>query len=97
MAVLGLAPDDDDGQAAQQAYRAPASTRQVSAPKTDDNLISEAQLKKLIVQLNEAGIVEREARLTYCSKVARREIASAKDLTKNEATQIIDMLTRGAA
>jgi len=41
--------------------------------------------------------VEREARLTYCSKVARREIASAKDLTKTEATQIIDMLTRGAA
>lgn len=107
MAALGLAPEDDDGHAAQSAHRAPQQSRPQSRPAAPPpaqyeydgseplpDLISEPQMKKLIVEMNEAGVVERDARLALCASVVQHPVGSAKELTKAEATQIIDYLVK---
>jgi hypothetical protein len=103
MAVLGLAPEDDDGHAAQVAHRAPQPARQQSRPapvaeygdpEPLADLISDAQMKKLIVEMNEAGVVERDARLALCVSVVGRPLGSSKELTKAEARMLIDYLVK---
>lgn len=93
--------DDDDGQAAQKgAKRQPKAQPEPSAASTgarrmsrgEPQQITEAQLGMLLKSLDDRGIREREARLDYCRQQVRRDIGSSKDLTKREASQIIDSL-----
>lgn len=60
-------------------------------PQTGD-AISEAQLKKLHAALTEARITDRDQRLAYISQEIGREITTTKELSKREASLVIDGL-----
>lgn len=56
-------------------------------------LVTEAQLKKLIVEFNRIGLTDRAERLDYCrDKTGRDDLSTSKELTKAEATALIDEL-----
>lgn len=59
--------------------------------------ITPAQLKKLQVSLREYGITDRDAGLAYYADTIGREVASSKDLSKDEASRIIDKLEKELA
>lgn len=60
---------------------------------TTDPPITEAQTKKLLVEFKRIGLDDRDERLEYCrDKTGRDDIATSKDLTKAEATALIDEL-----
>ena len=54
--------------------------------------ITAAQLKKLHVMMGERGLTDRDLGLAFLSEAVLREIASSKDLTKDEARFVIDQL-----
>lgn len=54
-----------------------------------DNGVTEKQLKAILALLKDKT---KEERLTICKNIIGREIASSKDLTKAEASMIIDTL-----
>lgn len=55
--------------------------------------LTEPQMKKLIVEFNRIGLTDRDERLEYCrDKTGRDDITTSKDLTKAEATALIDEL-----
>lgn len=58
--------------------------------------ITEAQLKKLHASFNDHGIDDRDDRLAYVADVLGRQVASSKDLTKDEASRVIDALSQPA-
>ena len=63
--------------------------------RTTDNgdLASEPQVKKLGIMFREAGLMTRDDKLAVCVAVTGREgIESSKDLTKREASAVIDHL-----
>jgi hypothetical protein len=60
-------------------------------PETGDGITS-AQLKKLGALMRENDITERSVALTYVSDVIGRQVASRNELTKHEASQVIDAL-----
>ena len=81
----------------------PASTTPVSPsvtqPETDAEAtspepITDAQMKKLHATFNELGITERDQRMAYTIDVIGRDIESSKDLTRDEASRVIDRLQR---
>ena len=53
-------------------------------------MVTKAQLAALHASLGDIGITEREDGLTYVSEVIGRTIASTKDLTRDEASRVID-------
>ena len=59
------------------------------------DLITPAQLKKLSILLREAGFDTPESKHGFTSAAINREIGSAKELTKDEATTVIDILQNG--
>lgn len=61
-------------------------------PQESPEGITAPQLKKLHVVLGENGMGTREDALRYLSKVLGREITTSKDLTKAEASEVIDAL-----
>lgn len=54
--------------------------------------ITAAQSRKLHASLKDAGYADRDTGLAYCSWVIDREIESTKDLTRHEASRIIERL-----
>lgn len=54
--------------------------------------ITDAQLRKLGAAMGEVGITDRAARLQYVSGVVGHEVTSSKELTKAEASMVIDAL-----
>lgn len=54
--------------------------------------ISDGQRRKIQAMFREAGIVDRQARLDYCSAQTGREIGTANDLTFSEAGALIEHL-----
>ena len=54
--------------------------------------ITADQSKRLHALLKDAGLSEREAGLAYCSWNLGREIASTKELTRDEASAVIESL-----
>lgn len=56
-------------------------------------LITEAQTRKLGVLMRDAGITERDDALRYCADVTGRYVSSRSELTKDEASRVIDALT----
>ncbi len=54
--------------------------------------ITEPQMKKMMALMNEHGLAERGARLSYTAAVIDREIETARDLTKAEAGAVIEAL-----
>ena len=54
--------------------------------------ITDAQLKKLHATYNELGIADRDERLADASFIIGRAVASSSELTKDEASRLIDDL-----
>lgn len=96
--------DDDGASAPAKRTRAPAqeqpepapempATRTMSRkPKPTGEGITEPQLKMLQASFSEAGITQRDNRLRYAIYIIGRVIESSKDLTKAEASKVIDAL-----
>jgi len=59
--------------------------------------ISPAQLKKLGAFFTEHELSDRDTRLRICSNLADRPLSSANDLTKPEASELIDALDQLAS
>jgi hypothetical protein len=54
--------------------------------------ITDAQLKKLQAMFREKGITGGDSRHLYCERVLDRKIESSRDLTLDEASQVIEHL-----
>jgi hypothetical protein len=72
-----------------------AEERQDTQPEPDS--ITDAQSKMLHASFNELGITERDQRLAYCTNLLGREVESSKELSKAEASRVIDALKSDAA
>jgi hypothetical protein len=59
--------------------------------------ITEPQIRKLGALMREAGIVERIAALDYVASVIGREVSSRRELTRDEAGEVIDALQHRVA
>lgn len=57
--------------------------------------VTPAQLKKLSILLREAGFDTPESKHGFTSAAINREIASAKELSKDEASKVIEILASG--
>lgn len=89
----------------------PQPTEPVDKPNDDDllddaleaeavevepaDLITAPQLKKLAILLREAGFDTPESKHGFTSTAINREIGSAKELTKDEAIKVIEILQNG--
>lgn len=93
--MTGIVTDaDDDGALAQAAK---PQTRPKATPKPEPGgetgeLITDAQMRAMRATLAEVGLTDRDEILREVSAIIRRDIASSKDLTKREASQVIDYL-----
>lgn len=54
--------------------------------------VTEAQLKKLGTAFTSAGIADRDERLAYVAGVIGRDVTSSKELSKDEASRVIDAI-----
>lgn len=73
----------------------PAQGDVLEGEVVDDNAVTRAQLNMLHVQLSKLDVTERADKLTTVALLARRPgLASSKDLTKVEASSVIDLLER---
>lgn len=70
---------------------------EVIEAETDTNPdgVTDAQIRKMQVSFKEQGITDRGDRLDYIVATIGRQVASSKDLTKDEASRVIDMLEAG--
>lgn len=62
------------------------------SPPQRADIISDAQMKKLHVLFNAEGLTDRESRLAWCAQAISRDITTSKDLTKSEASSLIELL-----
>jgi hypothetical protein len=76
---------------------APSRTMSRTSAPADDGLITARQTGALHAAFNEAGMSDRDVRLNYCRKLIGRDIESSKDLTRAEASKVLDALKADAA
>lgn len=93
--------DDEDGRVAgsraeseQQPEQSPVKrmSRKRPEPSDSDDKVTEKQLGMMLALFDKAGNKDRERRLAYCRNLIGRDIESSKDLTKREASKVIDAL-----
>lgn len=58
--------------------------------------ITKAQSAKLHASMSDLGIVDRDRKLEYVANVVGRQVESSNELTKDEASQVIEALTMDA-
>ncbi len=87
----GIAPRTV-AQAAADAVEEPEPVEETPAVE----LITPAQLKKMSIQLREKGFDTRETAHAFVIAAIERTIESSKELTKDEASKVIDILDSGA-
>lgn len=78
------------GRAAASSHDIPDA--EVVEDKPERGTITDAQIKKLAVAMNAAGITKRQEALDYVMSVIGRDVASRNELSKDEASQVIDKL-----
>jgi hypothetical protein len=97
-ALLGVGQEDDDAQAAQDAYEKQArkaqkeavqQVRQQAAANNPDPATA-AQLKAIMACLQSRGIRERDDCLAELDRFLGRSIASSKELTRTEASDFLE-------
>ena len=59
------------------------------------DMATESQVKAIVTLFNRCGIDVREVRLERVQQIVGRQITSCKELTKNEASTVIDVLQNG--
>lgn len=57
-----------------------------------DEPVSPQQLKLLAIRFRDHGIDDRQARIDFCAQIIGRALTSSKELTKAEASDVIDQL-----
>lgn len=91
-------------QAQPQQRREPAQPRRPepvrqAAPKSQGDgqvdMITDAQVKMLMALFNKCGMDVREVRLERVRGIVGRNLMSCKELTKDEASTVIDVLQNG--
>ena len=78
--------------------RRPEPVRQAAPkPKGDGqvDMITDAQVKMLMALFNKCGMDVREVRLERVCGIVGRNLTSCKELTKDEASTVIDVLQNG--
>lgn len=80
----------------------PAEPRPEPEPEAADEPeqpepITPPQIKKMAASMNELGMTDRDMALAYVADVIGREVESRNDLTKDEASRVIDSLERDLA
>lgn len=66
----------------------------VAAGGQDVPGITDAQLRKLHATFRDAGMTAKEDRLAWCVEVVGRPLTTSKDLTKDEASAVINKLSK---
>ena len=66
-------------------------------PSETGEVATGAQLQKLAILMGEAGINDRDDRLAYVAQSVGRPVASSKELTKAEASRVIEALSKAAS
>lgn len=84
-------PDPEPPVETEEEIAAEAATDQGDIP-----MITRAQVTKLNIQMQEAGFTDRDDKLRSLSLTLGREIASSNEVTKAEATALIDSLENGS-
>lgn len=62
----------------------------------EPDTITQAQIRALHASFGDAGIKDRETRLNYCRNLIGRDLNSSADLTRAEASRVIDALKSDA-
>ncbi len=109
MALIGLAPADDDGEAAagrvQQKAQPQAATQQPpqrpaqEQQQADPALATKPQLQKINILIQELGIHDRQSKLNrlnkwLASRGGNRQVQSSSELSQAEAHALIDALDK---
>ena len=58
----------------------------------DEPGVSPAQIKMMAALMNQLGMTDRDSALAFVADVIGREVESRNDLTKHEASKVIDAL-----
>lgn len=95
--ALALPTDDPEPDAQIYEQAAPSVAQQAPASAGTRRMFRDAsatdeQMKAMHAAFTSVGITDRDARLAYCCNLIGRSITSSKDLTKAEASQVIDAL-----
>lgn len=90
-------PEELGADEPERAPRKPANVRTLAEviPEPDEpepDGITDAQTRKMGALMREAGLTDRADALAYVGKTIGREVASRSDLTKAEASLVIDRL-----
>lgn len=93
-AVTGVAPEDDDNDAALAEKAARRDAKKRAMPKDGINAQQTLKMNKLFREL---GLTDRDAKLGYAREVVGRELASATELASAEADRVIERLESWAA
>ena len=93
-AMVGIAQDDDDGEAAmaesrkEEKQRLQQTRRQAEANNPDAP--SQKMFQALMATLTERGFKDRDAILAELSGFLGREVKSSKELTKSEVSDYLN-------
>ena len=92
--MTGIVTDDDDDGHLAQAAKKPAARKaaQPSPREPSDNGITPQQVAKIGALMGELGLKDRDLALKYVADVIGREVASRNDLSKAEASRVIESL-----
>lgn len=71
-----------------------AATEPPPTPPDNGELVSDAQKRKLHATLTDLGITTHEDRTAYIGRVLGEQVASSNDLTRAQASIVIDVATR---
>lgn len=88
-------PQTDGGETPVEDAASPPQTSGesgVATPDSPPSPITAAQMKALHAGLNAAGVSDRASGLAYISEEVGRTVETSKDLTKAEASKVIDAL-----
>ena len=87
--ALNIAADEDDDAGLGEATRAAPGRR---ARDVSTGKVTDAQLRNIGRLLGALGVTDRAERLAYTSAAVNRDVSSSKELTKQEASKLIDLL-----
>ncbi|MDA8311458.1 MAG: ERF family protein [Actinomycetota bacterium] len=92
-ALLGIAAEEDDDGALGSDAPKPARRKSTETGEA----ITEAQLRKVLALFNDLGILNRTERLDYTRTVVGRDVGSSRELTKKEASALIEAISSDVA